>query len=979
MRANCIQTAAAVMFALTAGAANLVPDGDFTNAKADLAPLVYNASGPSGRVSLFQEQYTWNKCGKLEILPAETNKQGYLVYNAIAAIGSDGKTSGFPVTAGRIYDFSLEIRGVEFSVGVGVHCWDKGYWTDGKRLETSLKRVKARKEWTTYRGSFKVPDGKTRAALTLQIWESSEYSKPDMKLKPGDCILFDNVKVEESEDGLAALKGGARNRTAKPAEAVKSLAFGEKASDFSVYTRAGLGGAATVAPRVRVTSDGAAFVVDLGLEDVAGIAAGDARSPWSGDALELFFGSAADTTDREKTQFAFNAAGAKFTKTGVTLPSGGWEIVRNDVKDGRWTARVRIPFGAIGLSRLPRAGETLPFNVALSRKKGESVTWAPVVSGFGDVSHFGRLVCGTYAEGLKTGFGVSETCADRAAYEKRVSELETAARQKELDRFKDLAFTVAVLPVDTDYACPFVPRESFHPVADIRLKGAVNERIGLPVAILNLRDHEETYVVRLETDTADPDPNKSYAEKQFNGVWGLKGFPADHLVAREALRFKDTDNEPVTIRYEMLPKMNEACTITVPANEAGLAWFDFNTEDVEPGTYRGRLRVIPLGEKSEWKLFRGVAYHNRVYKGQMQDIPVSLEVRPIVLDKEPKRPFGFFQEAETEGQFQLMHEIGTRDFQASPWSFMWERTTDGRFDYAKPRDTVEKAGKSIRKMVAWGKKRGFVPTFFIGFSSFPVFQGSMGLKKDFTKAIELWPEWLKGVKQCMNAWGVPDSNYHIEVYDEPSPKWFDEIRQVMTTAKRTLPDVRLTITLGAEIMSAEDMRKIDPYIDNWVLYSHGYFSRPDHRAYVADALAHGKQIWHYTCGTSARQPIYESYRLHPWFGCRHNVTGHQFFIFQTMTGGFGPADFKTAASSGIAYRSFESTMPSLRYMSMRRGFEDVKYLDLLEKVAGDRPEVKTFLTEAAVKVVETERHDRTTPDRMRERAAELILKYAKRR
>ena len=94
-----------------------------------------------------------------------------------------------------------------------------------------------------------------------------------------------------------------------------------------------------------------------------------------------------------------------------------------------------------------------------------------------------------------------------------------------------------------------------------------------------------------------------------------------------------------------------------------------------------------------------------------------------------------------------------------------------------------------------------------------------------------------------------------------------------------------------------------------------------------------------------------------------------------MTGGFGPSDFKTAASSGIAYRSFESTMPSLRYMSMRRGVEDVKYLARLKEVAGGEPEVKAFLASAPERVVERERHDRTAPDRMREEAARLILKY----
>ena len=96
------------------------------------------------------------------------------------------------------------------------------------------------------------------------------------------------------------------------------------------------------------------------------------------------------------------------------------------------------------------------------------------------------------------------------------------------------------------------------------MKGAVNERIGVPVALLNLTDRAEEYVVRLETDTSDPDPAKAYAEKQYNGTWGLKGFPEANLTARVAVRMKDTDAEPVTLRLEQLPRMNEACTVVVP-------------------------------------------------------------------------------------------------------------------------------------------------------------------------------------------------------------------------------------------------------------------------------------------------------------------------------------------------------------------------------------------------------------------------------
>ena len=54
-------------------------------------------------------------------------------------------------------------------------------------------------------------------------------------------------------------------------------------------------------------------------------------------------------------------------------------------------------------------------------------------------------------------------------------------------------------------------------------------------------------------------------------------------------------------------------------------------------------------------------------------------------------------------------------------------------------------------------------------------------------------------------------------------------------------------------------------------------------------------------------------------------------------------------------------------MSMRRGVEDLKYLARLKKVAGGVPEVKAFLADAPIRVLETDRHVKSTADAMREK------------
>ena len=62
-------------------------------------------------------------------------------------------------------------------------------------------------------------------------------------------------------------------------------------------------------------------------------------------------------------------------------------------------------------------------------------------------------------------------------------------------------------------------------------------------------------------------------------------------------------------------------------------------------------------------------------------------------------------------------------------------------------------------------------------------------------------------------------------------------------------------------------------------------------------------------------------------------------------------------------------------MNLRQGVQDVKYLDKLREVAGSQPEVAAFLKSAPERVMVVDMHDRTAPDRMREEAARLLLKY----
>ena len=956
-----VASVVAGMIATAGMAGNLFPDGDFSQSRPGLSPHAF-ANG--GRVALHTEDLTWNRCGHLFSPKVTTNAHGVVTAVACAIIGSDGTIPGVPVRGGATYDFSLEVRGNTGKVALGAWAWGRGIWEDGKKIKTTVSEWPVReKEWTTIRGSFTVPEQAVRAAVSVQIWGQSSADGPGpFDVEPE--VFFDNVKIEEAVNCLVAPKHGSTH-----VRTIKSIAPGVEFSDFFGFDP--VAGCARTSPadiRACVKLADESFLVGVSVSRDGGNRAGDMSTPWSGDCLEVHFGATGTgDAEREYTQFAWNAAGATFARTGNGRNVSGLELLKSRVSNGTWGSLARIPFAAIGLKKLPPPDVPLKFNIGFSGRGVGIASWSPISTGFADVGRFGNLYCGGYAAALKAKRGKGEAISGRADFEKRFAELETAEREAEFEQFRSGAFTVTTVSGETDWSMPFVPRESFSPVSNIHARAAINERMGIPVAVMNTTGADETYVVRLETSTFDP--KRPYADLEYNGRWGLEGFPSAQITAREAVPIKDTESTPVTTRLDPLPKMNEACTIHVPACQAGLVWFDFDTKGVRSGTYLGRVRVIPLSQPSRFESCGG--YGKGMYKGKMKDVPVELEVLPIVLPDMPSLPSGFFQKPLDESQFDLMSAVGAREFQVDPWCFAWFVGSDRRFDYSRPSASIAIEREKVRRVMEWSKARSFVPTFFVGFNSFPSFAG----EKTFDEALRLWPDWVKGVKRCINEWGVDDAHYCIEVYDELNPKSFEEAKKVLSLAKAAEPSVRLALTMSANMLPVERMRELFDLVDSWTLWSSGNFSGKERIQFVRDARTAGKDVWHYTCSESARNSAYGWYRLHPWYGLRHDLTGNQFFLFQNPYGGYGSTDFKSGAGAGIVYSSFGSVMPSLRYMAMRTGVTDLKYLDALRALAGNQPEVKDFLAKAAIRVVETERHDRTAADRVRNEAIRLLLKH----
>ena len=935
--------------ALPVCAAGLVPGGDFTEAKPGKVDWCRTEEG---KFSLHNENYTWNNCGKLEVGRARTNKN-VVTRSAIVSIGRDGKLNGFAVKPDTNYDFSIDVRNDPSnpvkSAKIRVMGWyGNDYWRDRRAIKMrSGANLSLEPSWTTFKGSFRTPSDVKCAAMQLSFWSSSQGKL----LEPGSFVLFDNVKVEESPNNLGM------QSCAVKAERQKAVASGDAAFGDFVNLRTGTPSEAKTS--VKVSAADGAFLFDVFCDEPQGVNVKEGGTPWSGDSLEIWFGGVGE--ERISTQLAIGSNGKKHAAVNGEKVSPDIFDVRVECAAKSWKVRAKVPFAAFGWKRDAKPGSRIAFNVGRCRRNARIYdTWSGLESGFGDTANFGELVFDDYSAALKSRFGLDVVCKARDDYETKVAEARAAEQKAKFEKFKGRRFLAAPVPVTSDFSVPFLPPEIFDPPEEIKFAAAVNERKALPLAIANLADRAEDYVVLLDDGSA-----------RNTGAFGLKGFPAAGITMRTALRMKDSSAKNPTMRLDPLPVADGIGSVSVPPKEAGLVWFDFDTAGAAPGTYTGRLNIIPLGGYGKFASGKG-GFHDISYSGEMQSVTVTLEVLPIELPKRAASPSGFFMGGLTEEAFGYQVQLGAEYFNLTPWNFTYGKDKDGNLDLSRPEQSAIKMKETVRNHLEWGGKLGLRPQFLVCYSTADIFRKLYNPKKDPEKDRRLWPQFVLGIKKLMNECGVADNEYAIETYDEPPPDGFAEILSFHKAAKAVAPTVRLEITLGHRKMKMEEYVQLGEVTDEWIVWDNYFLEKP-YREFFANQQKLGKSVRHYTCDTSPRVDLDQYYRKKAWFGEKYALDGNCMYQFCDTKGGLGARDFKVPTFGGIIYFHFGKVVPSVRFMAFREGITDLKYFAKLREISPGDPAVEKFISEAVDRALGKCRHDPKEPDRLRERAAKMIL------
>ncbi len=524
-------------------------------------------------------------------------------------------------------------------------------------------------------------------------------------------------------------------------------------------------------------------------------------------------------------------------------------------------------------------------------------------------------------------------------------------------------FRVAPYPVEADATCPFLPIELANPPEKIVFRAAVNEIKPLPVAVANLTETFAQYRVVLEAASQDAASKNPLYD---SGKFGLAGYPADKISVREALRVKDCEDSPATMRLDPLAGMNEASVVSVPPGEAGSVWFDFNTYGVKPGTYRGNLRVVSLGEGAKYR-FKVGRYYDMVSKEKI--MPVEFTVDPIVLPRESVRPAHMCSPCTSEQAFGFESSVGVRFYNINTQFFRPDAVGN----------PASKARRAIADYLDWAARRGVKIAFFVKYDAFGVSQKIFNPRNNPAKKWTAWEAYVRTVAKIMEEAGVEFADYYVLLKDEPANADLPEILEGHKRIKRLFPKMQTYISACPRIEG-----KID-YLDFMGSTTDLWAFTGDlcERSGMVDRLrsvkaTYDSKLLHYRCSTSIREPLSGYYRRHCWRGEQMGLDGDMMYRFSRHGNStYGELSFKVIPYGEIVYSAAGRMMPSVRYMAYREGVTDIKYVQALRVMRGGEPEIAAFLKKAAERVVCGDPVSPGLPGKVREEIRRLLMESKK--
>ena len=960
------------------GGVNLVGDPDVNRAPLSEEYRIFG-SAKQGRLTSFEEEWTWNKCAKFELVEFGVDAKGVTNVNTGIIVGGDAKRPGFPCREKTKYRFSFELKGDAPQIIIVQSSWD----AKGKKIEqkaTSMQTVRPLPDaWTAYRGELETPAGAARTALIFQIWGTSP--RWAAVCTPGYHFLLDKVNIEEVSIG----------KSIWPSRVIVVPEDGSvvTASDFSSLLVSKEAAHYPSAMTVRATDDALVFGFDFGNGKVkhSNDGAVVADNVWRDNHVELFFETPEKGADL--VQLVLGSHGGRWMN-GAEQNLSSWSGTASISENG-WKGEVKVPWRTIGFKSKPSKGTVIRFNVMRERivclgeekfdsriatRKGSWRVFDDSVFSFTETEIDNRERLGVMIIGADPKYG-----DDPSAW---WYETEKAKEDARLAKLMREPFVVAQVPFHTDPAIPYLPQELFDPQPVLKVRAAVNERTALPVAIANMRDAMEEYRVVLNSGSWFPSAAHETAEPR-RGLMREDGrlVGPDSITVRRGVRFRDGDAEGHGMRYDVLAKIGEASSVPVSPKEAGLLWIQFDCHGVEPGVYKGELLVTPLasGHRLGKMKLKGASDRRRIPQvfDDSKAIPVELEVLPFELPEPSAMALNGYRTAYRPYQAEFMAKYDYAYYNVTPWFFDVKFNADGSIREAMTRSFLKPHLEMLNANV---KRIGDNPRAMVCYSCYHVFK-DFHVKNNKPK-IEVgseaywraWGEWLRHVDRTMREAGFDNDDYCAEIFDEPNLKEYsvEEMTRILAEAKKAVPKMQMLSTTGVPFFEA-----VHKYLDFWI-FSRASLEVKERQSWPGKMMAHGGKTSVYSCGVIMRQDLYRYYRMLPW--CAAGA-GAKFVSIYQFVDQFPATALREGTYGGVAYDTGYEMLPSIRLENLYKGMTDVRYLRLLEDVAKARrgealaDEALKFARLSLRELPTRYPHDSSKADAFRDKCIDYLLKLSK--
>ncbi len=397
----------------------------------------------------------------------------------------------------------------------------------------------------------------------------------------------------------------------------------------------------------------------------------------------------------------------------------------------------------------------------------------------------------------------------------------------------------------------------------------------------------------------------------------LRSTDSSNVSFRKVFEFHEVLDVPthsLELAADALPKMNQARTVTIPAQSVRQIWLNVNASKLRPGkwTTRIRFRTLEVEPKETMATLKITVWPIRLSRENPLRLCTWGYVYGSVLKEMPNEAL----------RDKVRH--GTNVFVATnrfaPRArFNGQGDLVGKIDFSAHDDYV----------------RRHSPYGMILFFNYEY--NLTGPAKPFS------PIWAKAYKRWISAWvqhllkmGLTYNDFAFYPVDEPGLRK-GQIDQVIGYAK-PIRQVNKKIHIYVDpvvVTSLKDLKRMAPFVDIWCPNRRGYLLHQG--AKKLDFLkSTGAAVWTYDCeGDAKQQSPLGYYRAQAWLAWQRGLTGIGFWSY--CTSNYDPWYVPRGGQDYLLIYQGDGVVTSKRWEAVRDGTEDYDLLAQLREAAQNPP------------------------------------------